>query len=162
MVRRIGRAFRFAASAVQMLNARSSTATSPNTSTKSATASDSSQVRMIPPSPPLKYDRPDRPNSPQQARNNSLRLRIRYRPIGRPFIGIGSSRSALAAPCRPRQSGGFSPRATQPPQQQSAARHASLWICGQHKSVVGAPSKAALKATRHGCYDFFRRLYDGS
>ena len=91
-----------------------------------------------------------------------------------------------SAPCRPRQSGGFLPRATQPPQQQSAARHASLWICGQHKSVAhkptgptatadnlnelkisrvrttpGAPSKAALKATRHGCYDFFRRLYAG-
>jgi hypothetical protein len=90
-----------------------------------------------------------------------------------------------SAPCRPRQSGGFLPRATQPPQQQSAARHASLWICGQHKSVAhkptgptatadnlnelkisvrttpGAPSKAALKATRPGCYDFFRRLYAG-
>jgi hypothetical protein len=91
-----------------------------------------------------------------------------------------------SAPCRPRQSGGFLPRATQPPQQQSAARHASLWICGQHKSVAhkptgptatadnlnelkisrvrttpGAPSKAALKATRHGCYNFFRRLYAG-
>jgi hypothetical protein len=45
-----------------------------------------------------------------------------------------------SAPCRPRQSGGFLPRATQPPQQQSAARHASLWICGQHKSVAHKPT----------------------
>jgi hypothetical protein len=63
---------------------------------------------------------------------------------------------------------------------------ASLWICGQHKSVAhkptgptatadnlndlkispirttpGSPSKAALKATRHGRYDLHRRLYAG-
>ena len=37
-------------------------------------------------------------------------------------------------------SGAFLPRATQPPQQQSAARHASLWICGQHKSVAHKPT----------------------
>jgi predicted Fe-S protein YdhL (DUF1289 family) len=68
---------------------------------------------------------------------------------------------------------------------QSSAR-ASLWICGQHKSVAhkptgptaaadnlnnleisslratpGSPSEPALKATRHGCYHPFRRLCAG-
>ena len=68
---------------------------------------------------------------------------------------------------------------------QSSAR-ASLWICGQHKSVAhkptgptatadnlnveispirttpGSPSKAALKVTRHGCFNhLYRRLYAG-
>ena len=64
---------------------------------------------------------------------------------------------------------------------QSSAR-ANLWICGQHKSVAHKPtgpttaednlndleirsvrttpgsSEAALRATRHGCYDLFRHL----
>jgi hypothetical protein len=91
-----------------------------------------------------------------------------------------------SAPCRPspirqvltaRRAGCAGP--------QSSAR-ASLWICGQHKSVAhkptgptaaadnlnnleissvrvtpGSPSEAALKATRHGCYHPFRRLCAG-
>src|SRR5579864_4571359 len=69
---------------------------------------------------------------------------------------------------------------------QSSA-HASLWICGQHKSVAhkptgttsatdhlnnleissvrttpGSPSAAALRAAKHGCYDLFRHLCAGS
>jgi RNA-directed DNA polymerase len=69
---------------------------------------------------------------------------------------------------------------------QSSAR-ASLWICGQHKSVAhnptgttaatdnlnnleissvrttpGSPSAAALQAAKHGCYDPFRHLCAGS
>jgi len=91
-----------------------------------------------------------------------------------------------SAPCRPRQSGRFLPRAKQVAQAAILRARASLWICGQHKSVAhkptgptaaadnlnnleissvratpGSPSEAALKATRHGPYDLFLRLYAG-
>jgi hypothetical protein len=80
-----------------------------------------------------------------------------------------------SAPCRPRQSGGFLPRATQGAQRRIPQARASLWICGQHKSVAhkptgptaatdnlnnpeissvrtttGSSSEAALNAIRHG------------
>ena len=81
-----------------------------------------------------------------------------------------------SVPCRPRQSGGFLPRATQPPAaaiRRPAREPVDLWTtqecCPQtHRPTAaadnlnelkisrvtttpGAPSKAALKATRHGC-----------
>jgi IS5 family transposase len=82
-----------------------------------------------------------------------------------------------------RQFDRFLSRAEQAPQQRSLLERPSLWICGQCKSLAhkptaqqqptdnlnnlelkdkpGPPSQAALKATRHGYYDLFRRLYAG-
>ena len=85
-----------------------------------------------------------------------------------------------------RQFDRFLSRAEQAPQQRSLLERPSLWICGQGKSLAhkptaqqqptdnlnnlelssvrttpGPPSQAALKATRHGYYDLFRRLYAG-
>ena len=82
--------------------------------------------------------------------------------------------------------GRFLSRAKKAPQQRLLLDRASLWICGQHKSVAhkptgptaaadnlndleirgvrttpGSPSESAFKATRHGCYDRLRRLYAG-
>jgi hypothetical protein len=45
-----------------------------------------------------------------------------------------------SAPCRPRQSGGFLPRAKQVAQRRQSAARASLWICGQHKRVAHKPT----------------------
>ena len=83
---------------------------------------------------------------------------------------------------RSRQSGRFLPRVEQAAQGHNLPRALSLWICGQGKSLAHNPtgptadadnlndlkispvrtppgfSKAALKTTRHGCYDLCRRL----
>jgi hypothetical protein len=92
-----------------------------------------------------------------------------------------------SAPCRPRQSGRFLPRTAQAAQAAILRAPASLWICGQHKSVAhkptgptaaadnlndleissvrttpGFPSDTDLNATRHRRYYALRHIYAGS
>jgi hypothetical protein len=45
-----------------------------------------------------------------------------------------------SAPCRPRHSGRFLPRAKQAAQGRNPPTRASLWICGQHKNVAHKPT----------------------
>ena len=92
-----------------------------------------------------------------------------------------------SAPCQPRQSGRFLPRTAQAAQAAILRAPASLWICGQHKSVAhkptgptaaadnlndleissvrttpGFPSDTDLNATRHRRYYALRHIYAGS